>query len=95
LLGGRPFRGIISTGPAGFFSGDFSGDVNRLSPGGSVAPFWMVLETLKLSCKRMIHVARMPSLTGRVTTQVVSQDGEDQTNTSSRFYDDRVSSKVQ
>ena len=62
LVGGKLFRKSVSIGPAGLSSLG----LGRLSPpADSFADLdAVVLDDLKLSCKRLIHVARMPSPTG-------------------------------
>lgn len=80
LVGGKLFRESMSIGPAGLSSVG----LGRLSP--PAADSFADLDTgvwddLNLSCKRLIHVARMPSPTGAddptqsVQADCMSRDG--------------------
>lgn len=62
LVGGKLFKESVFIGPAGFSSVG----LGRLStPADSFADLdAVVLDDFKLSCKRLIHVARMPTPTG-------------------------------
>jgi hypothetical protein len=62
LVGGKFFKESVFIGPAGFSSVG----LGRLStPADSFADLdAVVLDDFKLSCKRLIHVARMPTPTG-------------------------------